>query len=291
MEIDTGDQCLAEAVGAEGAVVARHDGGDDGREKEVGGRDEHRATETDPPVTEEARAVELVVQPLDPGMEVAGSVVAGRSSEHGGHGSDGRAPEAEPRATVVSGVVGPNVEPMGSGTMGEGLPIIGGGSGDAGGSGEVVMLSQSATTAASSSSHRPITKYYVAEHLPDEALVKLLEDNPMIGEIVLKAKEDRARAIAAMEAAARAEREQKEREELLRDAEAKERAEAEVQWPRVTAVTEAGVVPRPDFSAEAYVPPTPHPFMPSGFAVYVPKWTEYDDELVLRDPEVHIANT
>ncbi|KAI8559934.1 hypothetical protein RHMOL_Rhmol04G0215100 [Rhododendron molle] len=80
--------------------------------------------------------------------------------------------------------------------------------------------------AATSSSHIPITKYDVAEHLPDKALAKLLEDNPMIGEIVLKAKEDRAWGIAAAEAAEWANREQKEREELLRDAEAEERAGA-----------------------------------------------------------------
>ncbi|KAI8559787.1 hypothetical protein RHMOL_Rhmol04G0201600 [Rhododendron molle] len=80
--------------------------------------------------------------------------------------------------------------------------------------------------AATSSSHRPITKHDVAEHLPDEALAKLLEDNPMIGEIVLKAKEDRVRAIKASEAAERAERERRQEEELLRDAEAEERTEA-----------------------------------------------------------------
>ncbi|KAI8563793.1 hypothetical protein RHMOL_Rhmol03G0136700 [Rhododendron molle] len=48
---------------------------------------------------------------------------------------------------------------------------------------------------------------------------------------------------------------------------------------------------RPDFSAEAYVPPTPHLFAPSGFAAYVPQRTKYDDEVVLRNPEAHIANT
>ncbi|KAI8543458.1 hypothetical protein RHMOL_Rhmol08G0219900 [Rhododendron molle] len=48
---------------------------------------------------------------------------------------------------------------------------------------------------------------------------------------------------------------------------------------------------QPDFSAEAHVPSTPHLFVPSGFAAYVPKRTEYDNELVLRDPEVHIANS
>ncbi|KAI8542705.1 hypothetical protein RHMOL_Rhmol08G0159700 [Rhododendron molle] len=148
-----------------------------------------------------------------------------------------------------------------------------------------------ATTAATSSSHKPITQYDVTKHLPDEALAKLLEDNPTIGEMVLKAKEERARAIEASEAADRAERERAEREEPMRDMEAEERAAAEAQWPRVTAVAEAGTVTRPDLSAEAYVPPTPHLFVPSGFAAYVPRRMEYDAELVLRDPEVHIANT
>ncbi|KAI8538461.1 hypothetical protein RHMOL_Rhmol09G0105800 [Rhododendron molle] len=140
-------------------------------------------------------------------------------------------------------------------------------------------------------SHRPITKYDVAEHLPDEALAKLLEDYPAIGELVLKAKEDRARAIEALEAAERAERERVEREEQARDMEAKERATAETQWPRVKEMDEVGAVTCPAFSAEAYIPPTPHLFVLSGFAAYVPWRTEYDAELVLRDPETHISNT
>ncbi|KAI8535407.1 hypothetical protein RHMOL_Rhmol10G0171600 [Rhododendron molle] len=130
-----------------------------------------------------------------------------------------------------------------------------------------------------------------SEHLSDEALAKLLEDSPAVDEIVLKANEDRARAIAVAEAAARAEREQKEREESLRDAEAEERARAEAQWPRVKAVAEAGTMTRPAFSAEAYIPPTPHLFVPSGFAAYVPRRREYDAKIVLKDPKVHIANT
>lgn len=69
------------------------------------------------------------------------------------------------------------------------------------------VLFRPVSTAATSSSHVPITKYDVAEHLPDEMLAKLLEDNPLVGEIVLKAKEDRARAIEASKAAERAERE------------------------------------------------------------------------------------
>ncbi|KAI8551022.1 hypothetical protein RHMOL_Rhmol06G0152500 [Rhododendron molle] len=77
----------------------------------------------------------------------------------------------------------------------------------------------------------------------------------------------------------------------MREAEAEERTGAEVQWPRVTAVADAGAAGRPDYSSEAYVPPTPHLFAPSGFAAYVPQRTEYDDKMVLKDPEVHIANT
>ncbi|KAI8554999.1 hypothetical protein RHMOL_Rhmol05G0139800 [Rhododendron molle] len=193
MEADTGDQRPTEAIGVEGAVVAGHNEGDGGREQE------------------EARAVE------------------------------------------------PSVEPVGSGTAAEGSPTVGGSSGDVGGSGAVgddlgpigspprdpargkgVVVAEEETTeipyreedvlfqpTTTSSSHIPITKYDVAKHLPDEASAKLLEDNPMIGEIVLKAKEERAQAIAASEAAARAEREQKERDELLRDAKVEERAAAE----------------------------------------------------------------
>ncbi|KAI8542923.1 hypothetical protein RHMOL_Rhmol08G0177500 [Rhododendron molle] len=100
-----------------------------------------------------------------------------------------------------------------------------------------------------------------------------------------------ARTIAAAEAAERTEREQREREELLRDAEAEERAGAEVQWSRVIAVAEAGAVGQPNYLAEAYVPPTPNLFVPSGFAAYVPQRTEYDDDIVLRDPGAQIANT
>ncbi|KAI8538363.1 hypothetical protein RHMOL_Rhmol09G0096900 [Rhododendron molle] len=120
-------------------------------------------------------------------------------------------------------------------------------------------------TMATSSSHVPITKYHIAKHLPDEMLAKLLEDNPMIGEIVLKVKEDRARAIEALEAAERAERERAGPEGLAADMEAEERKAEEVQGPRVRAMDEAGAVTCPKFSVEAYMPPRPHLFVPSGF--------------------------
>ncbi|KAI8547507.1 hypothetical protein RHMOL_Rhmol07G0201300 [Rhododendron molle] len=63
--------------------------------------------------------------------------------------------------------------------------------------------------AATLSCHVPITKDDIAEHLPDDMLARLLEERPDIGEIVLKAKEERARAVAAWEAAEKAEREKR----------------------------------------------------------------------------------
>ncbi|KAI8572107.1 hypothetical protein RHMOL_Rhmol01G0172700 [Rhododendron molle] len=105
----------------------------------------------------------------------------------------------------------------------------------------------------------------------------------------MKAKEDRARAIEA--SAYKAKRERKERKEPLKDAEAEERSRAEVQWRRVTAMAKARVVARPDFLEEAYMPPTPHLFAPSGFAAYMPRRTKYKAELVLIDPKTHILNT
>ncbi|KAI8550609.1 hypothetical protein RHMOL_Rhmol06G0120800 [Rhododendron molle] len=73
--------------------------------------------------------------------------------------------------------------------------------------------------------------------------------------------------------------------------EAEERAAEEALGPRVTAVAEAAAVRRPDYTAEAYTPPVPHLFAPSGFSAYTPQRSEYDDETVLRDPLIHIANT
>ncbi|KAI8555121.1 hypothetical protein RHMOL_Rhmol05G0149500 [Rhododendron molle] len=94
-------------------------------------------------------------------------------------------------------------------------------------------------TAATSSCHVPITLDDIAEHAPDELLAKLLEDHPIIEEYVLKAKEDRARAIEASEAATRAERERARPGGLAADVEAEERDTEEAQGPRVSAVTEA----------------------------------------------------
>ncbi|KAI8571326.1 hypothetical protein RHMOL_Rhmol01G0111100 [Rhododendron molle] len=78
---------------------------------------------------------------------------------------------------------------------------------------------------------------------------------------------------------------------MAADMEAEEREAEEAQGPRVRAEDEAGAVARPEFSTEAYMPPVPHLFVPSGFQAYKPQQTDYDVELVGRDPRVHIANT
>ncbi|XP_058216837.1 protein MAINTENANCE OF MERISTEMS-like [Rhododendron vialii] len=57
------------------------------------------------------------------------------------------------------------------------------------------------------------------------------------------------------------------------------------------AVSEAESLTRVPFTAEGYMPPTPHLFVPSGFAAYKPRRMEYDPELVLRDPETHISSS
>ncbi|KAI8559535.1 hypothetical protein RHMOL_Rhmol04G0181200 [Rhododendron molle] len=119
-----------------------------------------------------------------------------------------------------------------------------------------------------------------------------MENHPEIGEYVLKAKEEQAKAIEAAETAARAERERAGPEGLAMDMEAKERDAEEAQGPRVSAVAEAGAMKRPEFSEETYMPPRPHLFVPSGSAGYrPPQQTDYDPELILRDPGVYIANT
>ncbi|KAI8572002.1 hypothetical protein RHMOL_Rhmol01G0164800 [Rhododendron molle] len=44
-----------------------------------------------------------------------------------------------------------------------------------------------AASVATSSRHVPVTKQDIAEHLPDDRLARLLEENPDVGEIVLRA--------------------------------------------------------------------------------------------------------
>ncbi|KAI8560122.1 hypothetical protein RHMOL_Rhmol04G0231400 [Rhododendron molle] len=230
-------------------------------------------------------------------VEDGGDGLEGREQEADNE-EKGRSTEGNPRAMVLLGAVGSIVESEGSGTVAEGSPTVGGSSGGvcsssamgdilrpntslprdpARGKGVVAEEEEAteipveyreqdvafrpAETATTSSRHVPVTKQDIAEHLPDDQLARLLEENPEIGEIVLKAKEERAQAIAAWEAAEKTERERKDREEPLREMEAEERAAEEAQGPRVTAVAEAAAVIRPDYAAETYTPPTPHLFV------------------------------
>ncbi|KAI8542706.1 hypothetical protein RHMOL_Rhmol08G0159800 [Rhododendron molle] len=279
MEIEINDQLLGGTVASSGAVVTSGSDNDIGRDQQqdVGHGSDQRAVEAEPRATEETGAAGHSVEPLDPSTTVEGSVMTSSGPrDAGGSGTGGD--EA-----------GPIKSPPRDPAKGKGVVV------EEGETTEVPVTYREEDVlfrpAVTSSSHGRITKHDIAEHLSDEALVKLLDDNPIIGEIVLKAKEDQAKEIAAAEVAERAEREQRERKEPLREAEAEERAGAEAQWPRVKAVAEPGAVIRPAFSAEAYIPPTPHLFVPSGFAAYVPRRTEYDAELMLRDPKTHISNT
>ncbi|KAI8542630.1 hypothetical protein RHMOL_Rhmol08G0152500 [Rhododendron molle] len=205
---------VVEAVGASAAATCGGDR-DQNREQEVSGEPVQCTSEPEERTTEEARAMEPIVRPLDPNMTVAGSVAARVGKDWAASTQSGRASEAEPRATEEVGATGPNVEPVDSSTGARGSSIVGGSSGDARGSGaeggdveaigpplrdpakgkgavvkgeetteapfheEDVLFRPTATTAISSS-HRPITKYDVVEQLPDEALAKLLEDNPIM---------------------------------------------------------------------------------------------------------------
>ncbi|KAI8550605.1 hypothetical protein RHMOL_Rhmol06G0120400 [Rhododendron molle] len=66
----------------------------------------------------------------------AGGGDGGECQQQGVGGRDEhRATEAEPHVTKEIGTVGPNVEPVGLGTMAEGSPIVGGSSTSVGGSG------------------------------------------------------------------------------------------------------------------------------------------------------------
>ncbi|KAI8571790.1 hypothetical protein RHMOL_Rhmol01G0146300 [Rhododendron molle] len=263
------------------------DHGTGGGEGEVvdhpGDRGEQMAVEeTDQMVAEPARVEGAVL--ID-----GGDGLQGRDQEAAG-GENPRVVEGEPHARDQAGAVGSSGEPENSGMVAEGPPMVERGSGDAEGSEEhveEVHIEEVQTTeadpievraedvtfrptagAATSSRHVPITYADIAEHAPDELLAKLLEDHPVIGEYMLKAKEDRARAIEAAEAAARAEREaerESAREGLAVDVEAEE-----ALGPRVSVVAEAGALERPEFSEETYTPPRPHLFVPLGFAGYKP---------------------
>ncbi|KAI8572910.1 hypothetical protein RHMOL_Rhmol01G0237700 [Rhododendron molle] len=291
MEAEIGEQKPVEAVAGQGAEVADGGDGGQGREQETSGEEVCRATEEEPRATEQGETVGSSSEPKDPGMVTEGPPIVDRSSG-GAEGSGAVGENPEPSQTL------PRDSAKGKGVVIEAKHA------------EEVQIEREQTTeattveirediafrppvgAATSSRHVPITYDDIAEHAPDEILARVLEKHPEIGEYVLKAKEDRAKAIEAAEAAARAERDRVEPEGLTADVEAEERDAEEALGPRVSAVAEAGAMKRPEFSEEIYTLPRPHLFVPSGFAGYKPpQQTDYDLELMLRDPGVQIANT
>ncbi|KAI8563789.1 hypothetical protein RHMOL_Rhmol03G0136300 [Rhododendron molle] len=295
MAIETAEQQAVETVRTGGATV--EEGGDGGGncERATGDEENRRASESESHAMEQARAVGSNSEPMGTNTEVRTSPTVGGSSD--GVDSSG----------VARDDTGPNQTPPRDSAKGNGAAV------EEEHIEEEQMAKEQTTEAApveireediafrppggvaTSSRHVPITYADIAEHAPDELLAKLLEDHPVIGEYVLKAKEDRARAIEAAEAVVRAEREaegERAGEGLAADIEAEERDAEEAQGLRVSAVAEAGALKRPEFSEETYTLPRPHLFVPLGFAGYrPPQQTDYDPELILRDPGVHIANT
>ncbi|KAI8560438.1 hypothetical protein RHMOL_Rhmol04G0255200 [Rhododendron molle] len=272
-----------EVVTSTSAVVASGGDGGSGQQQEVGDAEKDRATEENLCTTVLAGAVGSIVESGGSGTVAEGLSIVGGSSDGGG--SSG----------AVGDVPGPNGSPPRDPARGKSIVIAE----EEEEPTEVPVVEyreqdvafRPTASAVTSSRHIPVTKQDIVEHLPDDMLAKLLEENPLIGEMVLKAKEEQAQAITTWEAAEKAERERKDREEPLQEMEAKERAAEEAQGPRVTAVAEAAAMRRPDYVADTYTPPMQHLLIPSGFSAYTPQRSEYDDETVLRDPQIHIANT
>ncbi|KAI8559739.1 hypothetical protein RHMOL_Rhmol04G0197800 [Rhododendron molle] len=197
MTVDPVEQKPVEAV--DGVRAAVTTGGDGREDQEQGGSDEGnpRVAEAGPHVRDEIGALGPNADPVSPSTAVGSSVVIsgnlGDTSGSGTRGNDIEVRQTPPRDSAKGkGAVGAEAETTEVTTV----EIR-----------EVDIAFRPVATAATSSSHVPITKYDVVEHLPDKMLAKLLKDNPVIGEMVLKAKEDRARAIEASEAAKRAGRE------------------------------------------------------------------------------------
>ncbi|KAI8547397.1 hypothetical protein RHMOL_Rhmol07G0192500 [Rhododendron molle] len=292
MAVEETDQTVAEPARVEGAVLT--DGGDaiQDREQEAAGGENPRAIEGESRARDHAGAVGSSSEPEVSGMVAEGPPVVDRSSGAGAVGDDAGPSQTPPRNSAKGKETVIAEEPVEEEQMEkeqttEDAPVE---------IREEDIAFRPPASAATSSRHVPITYDDIAEHTPDEILARVLEQHPEIGEYILKAKEDRARVIEAAEAAARAEREaERERagpEGLAADIEAEEAEAEEALGPRVSAVAEAGALERPEFSEETYTSPRPHLFVPLGFAGYKPpQQTDYDPELILRDPGVHIANT
>ncbi|KAI8568230.1 hypothetical protein RHMOL_Rhmol02G0182500 [Rhododendron molle] len=179
MTVEETDQTMVERVRIKGADIGGGGDGDQGREQEAVGGEEHRAIEPEPRAMDEAGAVGPRVDPEGSSTTVEGSPAVWGSdvvSDSGTIGDD----------------TGPNKSPPRGSDKGKGAVI------------EEEQTTENVTVeireeniafrplviAATSSSHVPFTFDDIAEHTPNKILAKLLEDNPTIREYVLKAKED-----------------------------------------------------------------------------------------------------
>ncbi|KAI8551021.1 hypothetical protein RHMOL_Rhmol06G0152400 [Rhododendron molle] len=167
MVVETEDQTREGAVAGTSVVAASGGNGGEGQQQEVAGKENHHATKAEPRATEENGAVGSSIEPVGSGIAAEGTPVVGGSAGGAG-GSD---------------VAGDDVEPIGSPPRD---PARGKGAAVKGEETTEIPVTyreedvqfRPVATAATSLSHIPITKYDVAEHLPDEMLANLLEDNP-----------------------------------------------------------------------------------------------------------------
>ncbi|KAI8560879.1 hypothetical protein RHMOL_Rhmol04G0290200 [Rhododendron molle] len=262
MVVETAEEQAVETVRTGGATVEEGGDGGDNREQATGDEENRRASESESHAMEQARAVGSSSEPMGTNTEVRTSPTVGGSSD--GVDSSGAAGDD----------TGPNQTPPRDSAKGKGAAV------------EEEHIEE-----------EQMAKEQTMEAAPVEIREEDIAFRPLAGAATSSrhAKEDRARAIEAAEAAAKAKREvEQERagEGLVADIEAEERDAEEAQGPRVSAVAEAGTLKRPEFSEETYTLPRPHLFVPLGFAGYrPPQQTDYDPELILRDPGVHIANT
>ncbi|KAI8535301.1 hypothetical protein RHMOL_Rhmol10G0163400 [Rhododendron molle] len=232
-----------ETTGAGGAVGDGGDAVQEQQQEAADGK-ESRARESDPCASVDLGVADPNSDPADSGTAAEDSEKSRTSSGNEGGGDEHRATEPVARARVPVGAVGSISEPLDPSMAVGGFVVTGGNFGDAGssgvggddaepsqtpprdsakGKGAVVEEEQTTearespvryreadiafrppATVATSSRHVPTTFDDVAENAPDGVVARLLEEYPALGEMVLRAKEERAQAIAAWDAAARA---------------------------------------------------------------------------------------
>ncbi|KAI8563760.1 hypothetical protein RHMOL_Rhmol03G0134100 [Rhododendron molle] len=193
MAVETVEEQEAEAVVNRSVETPRGGDGIQDREQEAAGGEESRAVEAEPGARDQAGAVGSSSEPKGSGMVAEGPPMVDRGSggaEGNGAVGDNTEPSQTPPRDSAKGAVVEEEhveeERMEKEQTTEAATVE---------IREEDIAFRPPATAATSSRHVPITFDDIVEHTPDEILAKLLEDNPTIGEYVLKAKEDRARVI------------------------------------------------------------------------------------------------